>query len=195
MFFLVLSITIYSSLPFSVSEQPPLCIICGCKFQTIENNYYADVTCPSKLPFDIFNVSYWENVTTSKSYKYHSLNIQKNAFGNLSTEFPPSDLVYLNLAYNSISNITTRVFRNLESLKVLILSNNGIETLEEDITKVNEFEKLIFSMAQELFGNNLDLRRQLFLVGATVRLLFFRPNARVRTRVRRKLRHFLNSCL
>lgn len=107
---------------------------------------YADVICTNKVSHDIFDSNFWQAVVDNKthSYNYHSFNIQNNVFSNLSKEFPSSNLVYLNLANNNIVSITQSVFRNLQNMKVLILSYNDLDNIDPDAFKVRQFSLEFF---------------------------------------------------
>lgn len=106
--------------------------------KNLTGSMYADIICKTKVSHDIFAPEFWQTTVDNKtqSFKYHSFNIQNNVFTNLSKEFPPSNLVYLNLANNRIVSITENVFKNLQNMVVLKLSYNDLDNIDPDAFKV-----------------------------------------------------------
>lgn len=111
----------------------PFCKTCKCRF--LSNSDPAEVSCTTKLIYDIFEDYYWIDSTTNQSYAYSSITLQNNEFGNLSYIFPPSNLTYLNLANNDINRISDSVFQNFQNMKTLILSYNDLEILHPNAFK------------------------------------------------------------
>lgn len=137
---ILLTLSISGVFAANTTTQFPLCTICKCKTNKHAEKDYADVICTSIVSHDIYKLDFWETKDEKNKthlYNYHSFTIQNNVFTNLSKEFPLSNLVYLNLANNRIVKINQNVFKNLESMEVLILSHNDLDDIDPDGFKVS----------------------------------------------------------
>ncbi|XP_072381559.1 CD180 antigen-like isoform X1 [Diabrotica undecimpunctata] len=115
------------------SDDFPLCKACGCSFNS--NNTEANVTCTKPNTNQILQHYFWIKNGTNDSIPYNRVVINNEKFINFTYVFPSSQLVYLNLAYNSIFNISDSIFKNLQNMQVLILSYNDLEIIHPDTFK------------------------------------------------------------
>lgn len=112
----------------------PFCTICKCKL--IDDDDSIEIDCSGNMKDQLFNTSYWINATTNQTYPNRYLAVENSAIITLNQKFPKSDLIVLQLANNSIFNISDNVFCNLQKMEVLILSFNNLEVLHPDAFKV-----------------------------------------------------------
>lgn len=120
------------------NELAPICGIEGCKCEG--SNEKINVICSTIDPqIKIFEAAFWNDSKTHHLYPYDSVTIQDNKINSLNKTFQTSNLTYLNLANNDISGIGEGVFKNLQNMKVLILSYNDLEIIHPDAFKVSEF--------------------------------------------------------
>lgn len=109
------------------AQMTPLCKKCKCQGDIL------DIDC-SEAPISSTIYDYTNFIDESnKTYPINSLNLQNNYLRQVSTEFPESPLKKLDLSFNFIQNIGDMVFRNLQDMNELILSNNNIEMLKADV--------------------------------------------------------------
>ncbi|RZC39590.1 leucine-rich repeat neuronal protein 1, partial [Asbolus verrucosus] len=125
LFFLFLTLASLSN----AQNVPPFCKICTC--ENDDNNNF-EITCTRNVNMYINDNSYWMDQNNNRSYSYKSLTIHNNPILTLKKQFPPSNIVLLNLANNSIVNISDSIFSNLQNMETLILSYNNIELLHPD---------------------------------------------------------------
>lgn len=140
----ILVISIYGAHAANNTTQFPLCTICTCQIKNETGSTYADVIC-KRVSHNIYSLEFWQTKDKNEThnFNYHSFNIQNNVFTNLSQEFPPSNLVYLNLANNRIVSITQSVFKNLQNMVVLVLSYNDLDNIDPDAFKVSKQNNFI----------------------------------------------------
>jgi len=111
---------------------PPFCHLCAC--ENNDSNQF-DVTCTKDIKEYLFDTYYWINKDNNESYSYDQLSIQNTPILTLDKQFPASSIKMLNLAKNSIVNISDNIFSNLQSMEILVLSFNNIELLHPDAFK------------------------------------------------------------
>lgn len=112
----------------------PLCKICTCKFDVNETT--ADVLCAAHGNYQsIYQDYFWKLNATNESVAYNSLAIHYEKLTNMTNVFPPSNLTVLDLANNNIMSIKDSIFKNLQNMKVLILSYNDLDLIHPDTFK------------------------------------------------------------
>lgn len=114
----------------------PFCKIAICQFTNQSGVQMADVSSTQEKKLQIINKNFWMNTTTNVSYAYRSVTFQNNKFIALNFTFPPSSLSYMNLAFNDIYHLGKGVFKNLQNMTTLILSNNDLENIHPDAFEV-----------------------------------------------------------
>ncbi|XP_050540452.1 leucine-rich repeat and immunoglobulin-like domain-containing nogo receptor-interacting protein 2 [Daktulosphaira vitifoliae] len=145
-------------------------MVCNC------NNF--SITCYKlslQLPINIPN-----NITTihfTEVYISHTINNQilKDdklvnltwSMSNITTVGPlnKSELIYLDLSYNLINNISSSFFVNIPRLQYLDLSNNHISSLSDNtfsslnlIENINLENNLFQTLSQDIFKESVGLR-------------------------------------
>lgn len=141
MLLIVLSLILSIS---SAQNEPPFCTLCRC---INDDSNHFEVTCTKDVRSYIFDKSSWVDHDDNTTYSYSKITIQNSPILSLNQQFPASNIVYLNLANNSIVNISDDVFQNLQNMQVLDLSYNNIELLHPNAFDVSrkcffEFSKV-----------------------------------------------------
>lgn len=119
-FFLLLAVGLST---VSGQSRSPFCDICNC----ISND--TEVVCNRAIGTQLWLNSSWFDTQNGQIYPLQRVTVQNSPVLNLQQQFPSSEIVYLNLANNSIVNVSDDVFANLQKMEVLILSYNNIELL------------------------------------------------------------------
>ncbi|CAH1380376.1 unnamed protein product [Tenebrio molitor] len=100
----------------------------SCKCVEDDSNKF-DVTCTGNIWTQVFDESSWTDKNLNKSYPYKSLTVHNSPLLSLDKKFFSSNIVYLDLANNSIVNVSDGIFSNLQDMETLVLSFNNIESL------------------------------------------------------------------
>lgn len=125
----------------------PFCDICTCNLNTTE------VLCNQAIGNQLWINSSWFDTQTGQIYPLKRVTVQNSPVLSLQQPFPQSDIVYLNLANNSIVNISDNIFSNLQKMEVLILSYNNINLLHP-----NAFYVCLYSVLFTAFNISFYFR-------------------------------------
>jgi Leucine-rich repeat (LRR) protein len=114
----------------------------SCKCVEDDSNKF-DVTCTGNIWTQVFDESSWTDKNLNKSYPYKSLTVHNSPLLSLDKKFFSSNIVYLDLANNSIVNVSDGIFSNLQDMETLVLSFNNIESLHPNAFEVSIDDQVV----------------------------------------------------
>lgn len=132
---LLLLVVSYLELSIAQSTKTPLCNQCSCTSKQGQSE--IDVDCKNRImPYGVlYDEKNWLVGDNNNTYPIGSVDLKSTDIGDLRKKFVTSSLTTLDLTDNFIRNVMEECFSQLQSMQVLILNHNEIETLQPDVFK------------------------------------------------------------